>query len=221
MDLRDAYALAEHLLERHGLPGWSVEYDHAKRRAGVCRFTTQVIGLSAPLTALHSEDEVRDTILHEVAHALAGPRHGHDAHWRAIATRIGGSGERCVPDDAPRIEAPWLGVCPAGHTVDRHRRPERVATCRRCSTRFDLAHLLTWTHGGRVAAMHPNYDAELERLRDGRRLEVHGVGSKVRVTAPGEHHGRVGRVVRLGRTSYHLRTRGAVLRVPFAWVERV
>ena len=55
-----------------------VAYDSAKRRAGVCRFATQTLGLSAPLTTLHSEVEVRDTILHEIAHALVGPRHGHD-----------------------------------------------------------------------------------------------------------------------------------------------
>ena len=85
MDLRDAYALAEHLLDHHGLRDWQVAYDSAKRRAGVCRFRDRTIGLSAPLTALHSEDDVRDTILHEIAHALAGPRHGHDATgagWR-------------------------------------------------------------------------------------------------------------------------------------------
>ena len=85
VELRDAFAMAEDLLEHHGLQGWTVAYDGAKRRAGICRFGPKVLGLSAPLTALHSEAEVRDTILHEIAHAIAGPRHGHDATWRAIA----------------------------------------------------------------------------------------------------------------------------------------
>ena len=67
-------------------------YDNAKRRAGICRFAEQTLGLSAPLTAVHSEDDVRDTILHEIAHALVGPAHGHDATWRAMARRIGCSG---------------------------------------------------------------------------------------------------------------------------------
>ena len=219
VDLRDAFALAEHLLEAHGLPGWRVEFDSAKRRAGVCRFATSTLGLSAPLTTLHSEDEVRDTILHEIAHALVGPRHGHDATWRRTALAIGCTGDRCVPADAPRVEAAWLGVCPAGHTTERHRRPERVMSCSRCLPRFDVAHLLSWTHHGRPAAMHPNYVAELARLETGERATWIRVGGRARITVDGEHHGRVGRVVKRGRTSYHLRVGSTVFRVPFAWVE--
>ncbi len=220
MDLGDAFAMAEDLLEHHGLSAWTVTYDGAKRRAGICRFGPRVIGLSAPLTALHPEHEVRDTILHEIAHALAGPKHGHDEAWRAIARSIGCSGERCVAEDAPRLETAWFGVCRAGHTVGRHRRPERVLACSRCSSRFDLAHAFTWTHHGRPGQMHPNYEAELDRLRTGRPLEVLRVGARVRITVEGEHHGTVAKIVKRGRTSYHVRAGRAVLRVPFAWVER-
>ncbi|CAN5567430.1 hypothetical protein BH11ACT8_BH11ACT8_30430 [soil metagenome] len=219
MDLRDAFALAEDLLEHHGLGEWTVVYDSAKRRAGICRFGPREIGLSAPLTALHDEAEVRDTVLHEIAHALAGPQHGHDATWRRIAVRIGCTGERCVSSEAPRVEPAWLGVCPAGHSVGRHRRPERVMACAQCSARFDLAHVLGWTHHGRPAQMHPNYVAELDRLRAGEPFVVLRIGSRARVTAPGEHQGAVGKVVKRGRTSYHVRTGRTVLRVPFAFVE--
>lgn len=220
MDLRDAYALAEDLLEHHGLTDWTVVYDGAKKRAGICRFGPKVLGLSAPLTALHSEPEVRDTILHEVAHALVGPEHGHDAVWRETAMAIGCSGERCVSPDSPGVEPPWLGVCPGGHTSGRHRRPERVTTCGECSSVFDLAHAFSWTHHGRPAVMHPNYEAELARLRAGRGLVVHRVGTRLRITAPGEFEGRVGKVVKLGRTSYHLRSGRTLVRVPFALTER-
>lgn len=223
MDLTDAVDLAEGLLVAHGLGDWQVRLDNARRRAGVCHFDRRTIGLSAPLTRLHSDEHVRDTILHEIAHALAGPRHGHDAHWRRVARQIGCSGERCVPADAPTVETAWLGVCPAGHSVGRHRRPERVMTCRQCSTRFDLAHLFTWTHHGRVAVMHPNYDAELERLLTGRRLVLLARGTRVRVTEEaGEWAGRTGRVAKIGRTRYHVRLDGGegVLQVPFAWVAR-
>ncbi|WP_340536791.1 SprT-like domain-containing protein [Nocardioides sp. GXZ039] len=220
MDLRDAFAMAEDLLQHHGLGEWTVAFDGAKRRAGICRFGPRVLGLSAPLTVLHTVDEVRDTILHEIAHALAGPSHGHDATWREIAQRIGSSGERCVSPDSAVPVTPWLGSCPAGHTTGRHRRPERVMTCAQCSRTFDLAHLLTWTHHGRPAEHHPNYDAELARLRSGRRLRLLRPGARARIVVPGEYEGRVGKVAKVGRTSYHLRAGGAVLRVPFAWVEK-
>ena len=219
VDLRDAFAMAEYLLEVHGLDDWDVAYDNAKLRAGICRFSDRVLGLSAPLTAVHSEEDVRDTILHEIAHALVGPRHGHDAVWREQARAIGCSGERCVSADTPRVPAAWLGTCPGGHTLERHRRPERVLTCGLCSPTFDLAHVYTWTHHGRPAVLHPNYEAELARLREGRHVRLLPVGARARVTVDGEHLGTVGRVAKRGRTSYHLRVGRTVLRVPFAWVE--
>lgn len=221
MDLRDAFALAEHLLAAHGLDDWTPAYDNAKRRAGVCRFGPKVLGLSAPLTMLHDGDEVRDTILHEIAHALVGPRHGHDETWRAVAREIGCSGLWCVSEDAPRVQTAWLGVCPEGHSIGRHRRPERVASCRECSSSFDPAHLLTWTFHGRPARMHPNYEAELAQLQAGVRPRLLQPGQRARVSADGEFHGLVGLVVKRGRTRYHLRTARGVLSVPFAWVEQV
>jgi predicted SprT family Zn-dependent metalloprotease len=221
MDLRDAFALAEDLLDHHGLTdaGWSLTYDSAKRRAGVCRFDRREIGLSAPWVAVNDLDAVRDTVLHEVAHALVGPRHGHDATWRRVAVDLGCSGSRCTDPDQPTVEPAWLGVCPAGHTSGRHRRPERVMTCGVCSRGFDLAHVLSWTHHGRPATMHPNYEAELAELRAGTRRPLLRVGSRATITAPGEFEGRSGVVVKRGRTSYHLRCGRDVVRVPFAYVE--
>ena len=96
MEVTRALAVGRRLLREHGLDDWTIVADRAKTRAGVCRFARRQIGLSAPITALHYEDEVLDTILHEIAHALVGPQHGHDAVWRAKAREIGCSGERCV-----------------------------------------------------------------------------------------------------------------------------
>lgn len=219
MDLGDAYRLAERLVAEHGLDGWRVEFDGAKRRAGICRFGDRVIGLSAPVTRLHSEEDVRDTILHEIAHALVGPRHGHDRVWREVAQRIGSTGRRCVESSAPAVTGAWLGVCSAGHVRDRHRRPERVLSCPECSPRFSLDHLFSWTHRGRPAVMHPNYLAELEALRTGRSLSVLPVGARVRVVVPGEYHGLEGRIIKRGRTSYHVKVKAGVLRVVFAGAE--
>src|SRR3954468_15251640 len=89
MDLHDAYRLGTDLLTQHGLSGWSLTFDNAKRRAGVCRYAARVIGLSAPLTRLHPPEQVRETLLHEIAHALVGPEHGHDRVWAATTRRIG------------------------------------------------------------------------------------------------------------------------------------
>ena len=53
---------------------------------------------------LYDEAEVRETILHEIAHARVGASHGHDAVWQAEARRIGSTGRRLVDPHAP-----WRG----------------------------------------------------------------------------------------------------------------
>lgn len=165
MDPGQAVRLARRLMAEHGLEGWTVRLDRAKTRAGVCRFGPREIGLSAPLTSLHSEAEVTDTILHEIAHALVGAAHGHDAVWRAQAVRIGCSGDRCVDPSAARVEGKWVGRCARGHEVSRHRRPRRLQSCATCDARFNPAHVLSWTYAGRPAPMHPGYLTELAALR--------------------------------------------------------
>jgi len=155
-----ALALARDLVGRHPLPGWTVVLDDAKTRAGVCRPARKQIGLSRPLTALHSEAEVRDTILHEIAHALVGAQHGHDAVWRAKAREVGCSATRCLTSENGRLEGDWRGVCPGGHVTTRHRRPQRVRSCGQCAATFDPDAVLTWTHRGRRVPMSAAYLAE-------------------------------------------------------------
>lgn len=144
----DALALARALMVEHDVGDWAVEWDRARRRAGQTDHTRRRITLSRHLMALYDEDEVRETVLHEIAHVRVGPGHGHDAVWRAEARRIGSTGRRLVAPDAPRVEGRWRGVCPAGHTVTRMRRPSTPLACARCSRSFRLENLLEWTFDG-------------------------------------------------------------------------
>ncbi|GAA0582371.1 hypothetical protein GCM10010172_79350 [Paractinoplanes ferrugineus] len=224
MELTEARRLACGLMARHGLRGWRLVFDNAKTRAGVCRYDRKEIGLSGPLVALYEVDQVTDTVLHEIAHAMAGPRHGHDRVWRATARRIGCSGERCMPADAPSVEGPWVGVCPAGHRTTAHRRPIRVKSCRDCSRGFTESAIYTWTHQGDPAPMDPRYDAELARIRNRStapappvRVPVQ-VGERVRVTGTGKYAGLPGTVVKCGRTRYQVQTRVGLLSVSFTAV---
>ncbi len=227
MEIDGARTLAEHLLREHGLSSWRLVFDRAKTRAGVCRFHQREIGLSGPLTQLHSADAVRDTILHEIAHALVGPTHQHDAVWRAKAAELGCSTKACLPPDAPRVAAPWVGTCPAGHRVGRHRRPERLASCRRCCRGFDPDYLFRWLHHGREVAMHSTYVAQLRSLDDpaGSTPDTTSGavvvnGTRVRITAAGKYSGTVGVVEKRGRTRYHVRLPAGVVTVPFHLAER-
>ncbi|MGL4742878.1 MAG: SprT-like domain-containing protein [Dermatophilaceae bacterium] len=217
MEITRALALGNSLVRQHGLDGWVVVADRAKTRAGVCRPGIRQIGLSRPITELHSEREVRDTILHEIAHALVGPEHGHDSVWQAKAREIGGTGERCLPADAPRPLGEWVGCCPVGHQRRRHRAPRRVESCGTCSRRFDTGHLLTWTYRGRPGSMPAGYTAELAALRA---AEVPGpvrptprLGDLVTVVR-GQFADRVGAVEHVGVRRAQVRVGEALVGVP-------
>ena len=139
MEIEQARQLAQQLLREHGLTDWRVVFDRAKTRAGVCRFRERTVGLSWPLTQLHSAAEVRDTILHEIAHALVGPTHKHDAVWRATAARLGCSARACMPADPHESPPPGSASAPPGTrsaaTVGpRVRRRARAAVVRSTPT---------------------------------------------------------------------------------------
>ena len=69
---------AAELLERHlntGAPAtwWRFRFETATSPAGICRYNTRTIALSVSFVLRASWDDIRDTLLHEVAHAIVGP----------------------------------------------------------------------------------------------------------------------------------------------------
>jgi hypothetical protein len=137
MKLFDAKMLALELMDKYGLldSGWYFEFDQAKRRFGCCNYRIKKITLSAPLTELRDESFVRNTILHEIAHALVGGRNGHNHIWKAKAIEIGCNGDRCSSD--AHIQGKWVGTCPNGHVKHRHRKPSGSISCGTCSNVYD------------------------------------------------------------------------------------
>lgn len=135
-----------------GLNDWRFGFDQAKQRFGVCRHSRKEISLSAPLVSLNDEAQVTDTILHEIAHALAGPAAKHGPVWKAFAVKVGANPSRCY-DSAAVVTpaAPWLLVCDTcGHTIERHRRSKARGACPACCRRYaggryDARYVMRWT----------------------------------------------------------------------------
>jgi hypothetical protein len=69
--------------------------------------------------------------------------------------------------------------------------------------------------------MHPNYSEELAALTSGAPVVRLGAGARVRITAPGAYEGRVGTILKRGRTRYHVRLAEGILTVVFSAVERI
>jgi len=131
-----AIDLATELMDAHGLVGWRIKLDHARRRAGQCDYTNKTISLSR-LYVRHADiGHIRDTILHEIAHALVGPRHGHDAVWRQKAREIGCSATRCHSLSFAR--ARWVMTCPNGcFSIERHRKKSGLV-CASCKSAVEF-----------------------------------------------------------------------------------
>lgn len=137
MELEAAAALGRALLAAHGLAGWEVRLSgRLLRTYGRCVAAPGRPGrieLSAAFVRANDEGEVRDTLLHEIAHALVGPERGHDAAWAAACRRLG-----CRPDrlNGTAAEPPgrYRAVCPrCGTSIAYYRRPRAAAlACRGC-----------------------------------------------------------------------------------------
>ena len=125
------------LLDECGLAvdGWTAVVNHrTKRRLGRCRYSQKVIEVSAWILA--DPVEARDTILHELAHALAGPEAGHGPVWKAWAVKVGAKPEQyaCLSETlraVPRHK--WKSACmKCGHEYRRIRLSKRLKLTAHC-----------------------------------------------------------------------------------------
>lgn len=139
---------ARELMAAHGLQGWVFQWDRAKRRAGRCCYATRVISLSIYYVQnnLDKPDDILDTILHEIAHALAGSGNGHNHVWRSWCRRIGARPVRCY--DSSKVEMPrgkyTAKCCKCEREYHYHRKPRYKFEAYRCRPCGRLG-ILKWT----------------------------------------------------------------------------
>lgn len=129
--MRQIVDLALFLMSEHGLieAGWTFGFNRRKTALGVCRFKPKRIELSRYFVLRNNSERIRKTILHEIAHAIAGPKAGHGPLWRAVARQIGADTERCSVADMPA--GAWKATCDAcGKDFSMHRKPKRNYLCK-------------------------------------------------------------------------------------------
>lgn len=142
--------IAKAMITEHGLVGWHFKFNKNKRRLGVCKYRNRMIELSIYIFSL-GDNEVRNTILHEIAHAKVGPTHGHNHVWRSAALAIGCTGDRCggVMLDAP---ARYIGTCSTCNATLRRFKKTRymnTTACAKCCRKYnggkyDSRFIVTW-----------------------------------------------------------------------------
>ncbi len=90
LDRKGAGEYAKQKLNEHGLKEWRVTItnDPNTPYLGLCVYKDKTIILNAFHIDIHPAKEIRNTVLHEVAHALC-PGHAHDNVWATKAREIG------------------------------------------------------------------------------------------------------------------------------------
>lgn len=141
MTINQAMTLARKMMKPHKeLTSWKVTFNNRKRSFGVCSYRDRQIELSAHLVPVMTEEAIKKTIIHEIAHALT-PGHHHDGVWRAKCIELGGDGERCGSHnhykdgmngqkEFQKKTAKYTLTCPeCGNTSFMNRRPSKSYSC--------------------------------------------------------------------------------------------
>lgn len=134
MDREAARELAVGLMREHGLieQGWRFRFNTRLRcRAGQILYGPKIIELATSHVDANGVEQVRDTVLHEIAHQKAGPGHGHDKVWKSWAVRLGA---RPYASNGPETEPPgyrWTASC-CGNEFGWYGRPRTAWRCRHC-----------------------------------------------------------------------------------------
>ena len=141
MELNELEAMAYQELAKHGLHGWTFGLARTRRRLGVCKYRTKRIEIAEYYARNSPEESVLDTLLHEIAHAIAGPAAKHGPRWKAVAVRLGATPRSCESSGQAVVEpGDWQATCPACEkTVHFYRQPRSLNGYRcKCEARSPL-----------------------------------------------------------------------------------
>lgn len=141
MEKSRALELLQTSMEKHGLikEGWGYLLSSKMRNVlGLCVYKQKMIKISKLYVELNDENLVADTILHEIAHALLGPGHGHSKSWKRKCVEVGAMPQRCKNSSMGLISADtsWIFKCPNGCCKgERHtHKMSRKYFCRKCKS---------------------------------------------------------------------------------------
>lgn len=117
--------------KKHGLEDWKLVFNDKKKVCASTNHRYKIFRFSKSYIKSGHTDKasIKDTILHEIAHALVGSRKGangkwliHDKVWKDKALEIGCNGKRCSSHPiSEKKDFKWLITCGKGCHWERHR----------------------------------------------------------------------------------------------------
>lgn len=137
-DLKEIEKEAKALINKY-CPAFQLRWMNQKTVLGQCFYYKQIITLSK-FHAEHNDRAItRNTILHEIAHALAGAGAGHGPKWKEMCLKVGAIPKACT--DVERHSHKWELICKC-NTYKYYRKPSATtvnwANCRKCKGDFTL-----------------------------------------------------------------------------------
>lgn len=138
------YRRANELLSEYGLKeqGWVFQVRNTTSLVGQCDYNKKVIHFSGHYLLKTPVEEIEDTLLHEIAHALCGFDAGHGPIWKAKAIEVGARPQRCADERSISTAKPnYVIRCEnCGWSVERFRMRRRNfgSTCPRCQTEVKI-----------------------------------------------------------------------------------
>ena len=119
------------------LVGWKIALDHALKRLGQTNYNKKLITISKHFLRGPScnEKKIKNTVLHEIAHVIAGPSNAHNQKWKNIALKIGCDAKIYGTMDLP--DAKWLMYCPKSCFKQKYFRKPKTdnKVCLKCKSK--------------------------------------------------------------------------------------
>lgn len=132
----------EYQKEKWNLREWELRFSKARRNLGSCDCARKRIYVSLEYMKENPFPVLKDTLLHEIAHALQFRKSGYTDHgdqWKELALQVGCSPRRCAP--AGEVEVPkgkYAGICPSCDNITYfYRKVKRRYYCRLCSKKYE------------------------------------------------------------------------------------
>ena len=110
-----------------------LKFNKNKTRAAVCFFDPLEIEISEYYfkSTLVSEADINNTLLHEIAHAIAGHSAGHGPKWKMVARKIGCDAKRCSKAFLEGKHYKYTLRCGKGCVIRRHKLTKgKLLVCR-------------------------------------------------------------------------------------------
>jgi SprT-like family len=126
-------SLARRLMDAYGLKDWKLVLTNSRRTMGRCVPYKRVLRISRPHIDYDPMEQVVDTILHEIAHALVGVNCGHGPVWQEMATRLGA---RPLPCMVTQVPPRYKTVCCGRLYLTDRLSKRRTKHCRWCGQAF-------------------------------------------------------------------------------------